>query len=111
MTDYNSIKQHIHAVVSGEQAKDPLPFVIGGERLKMPKGLSLLLDNYLKLVDWSNRHLERRKRGCTAKNTPLNLERISISLRHWLYLNRNFESRFKRMVGSVEATRRACGKL
>ncbi|WP_444941269.1 transposase [Microbulbifer sp. ZKSA004] len=109
-SDYTSIQQRIRAGVSGKQPKSLLPFV-GGERLSMPKGLPFQLDHYLELVDWSGRHLDPRKRGCIAENTPPILERLGISPKHWLYLNRNFESRFKGLVGSVKVVQQACSQL
>ncbi|WP_444959634.1 transposase [Microbulbifer sp. VVAC002] len=107
---YTSIQQRIRAAISGDQPKSLLPFV-GGERLNMPKGLPFQLDHYLELVDWSGRHLDPRKRGAITENTPPILDRLGISSKHWLYLNRNFESRFKGLVGSVETVRQACTRL
>ncbi|AWF80772.1 hypothetical protein BTJ40_08095 [Microbulbifer sp. A4B17] len=78
MSDYSSIQQHTRKIFSGEKPKDPLPFV-DGENLNMPKGLPLLPDHYLELVDWSSRHLDRRKRDCIAENTLPILERLGIS--------------------------------
>ncbi|WP_444931653.1 hypothetical protein [Microbulbifer sp. SSSA002] len=77
----------------------------------MPKGLPFQLDHYLELVDWSGRLLNPRKRGCIAGNTPPILDRLGISPKHWLYLNRNFESRFKGLVGSVKVVQQACSHL
>ncbi|WP_444944238.1 hypothetical protein ACJJIK_03655 [Microbulbifer sp. ZKSA006] len=108
--DYTSIQQRIRAAISGEQPKSLLPLV-GGERLNMPKGLPFQLDHYLELVDWSGRHLDPRKRGLIAKETPPILKRLGIAPKHWLCLNRNFESRFKGLVGSVETVRLACIRL
>ncbi|MFA0813212.1 hypothetical protein [Microbulbifer epialgicus] len=77
----------------------------------MPKGLPFQLDHYLELVDWSGRHFDPRKRGCITENTPPILERLGISPKHWLYLNRNFESRFKSLMGSVQAGQQDCTRL
>ncbi|WP_444930350.1 transposase [Microbulbifer sp. SSSA002] len=107
---HTSVQQRIRAAVLGKQPKELLPFV-GGERLDMPKGLPFQLDHYLALVDWSGRHLDPRKRGAISQNTPPILDRLGISVKHWLYLNRNFESRFKSLVGSAEAVRKACLQL
>ncbi|WP_444906293.1 transposase [Microbulbifer sp. SSSA008] len=109
-SDHTSIQQRIRAAISGEQPKSLLPFV-GGERLNMPKGLPFQLDHYLELVDWSGRHRDLRKCGAIAENTPPILKRLGISPKHWLYLNQNFESRFKGLVGSAEAIRHACRQL
>ncbi|WP_444930197.1 transposase [Microbulbifer sp. SSSA002] len=107
---YTSIQLRIRSAITAEQPKSLLPFV-GDERLSMPKGLPFQLGHYFELVDWSGRHLDPRKRGAIAENTPPILERLGISPEHWLYLNRNFESRFKGLVGSVEAVRKACNLL
>jgi len=88
-SDHTSIQQRIRASILDEQPKELLPLV-GGERLNMPKGLPFRLDHYLELVDWSGRHLDPRKRGAIAENTPPILERLGIPPRHWLYLSRNF---------------------
>ncbi|WP_444943600.1 transposase [Microbulbifer sp. ZKSA006] len=109
-SNHTSIQQRIRAATSGDQPKDLLPLV-GGERLNMPKGLPFQLDHYLELVDWSGRHLDPKKRGAISEDTPPILNRLGISAKHWLYLNRNFESRFKGLVGSVEAVRQACIQL
>ncbi|WP_444944045.1 transposase [Microbulbifer sp. ZKSA006] len=109
-SSHTSIQRRIRAAITGEQPKELLPLV-GGERLNMPKGLPFQLDHYLQLVDWSGRHLDPRKRGCIAEKTPPILERLGIPPKHWLYLNRNFESRFKGLVGSVEAVQQACNQL
>jgi len=39
------------------------------------------------------------KHGAIAANTPPTLKRLGITLKYWLYLNCNFESRFKRLAG------------
>ncbi|WP_444917513.1 transposase [Microbulbifer sp. JMSA003] len=109
-SDYTSIQRRIRVAISGEQPKSLLPLV-GDERQNMPKGLPFQLEHYLELVDWSGRHLDPRKRGVIAENIPPILERLGISSEHWLYLNRNFESRFKGLVGSAEAVRSACNQL
>jgi len=36
---------------------------------------------------------------------------LQIDPRHWLYLNKNFESRFKSLVGSAHSVRSACEQL
>jgi hypothetical protein len=42
---------------------------------------------------------------------PPILDRLQIDPEHWLYLSRNFESRFKTLVGGAHAMRAACHKL
>ncbi|WP_444896308.1 hypothetical protein [Microbulbifer sp. SSSA005] len=68
------------------------------------------LDHYLELLEWSGRQLHPKKRGAISENIPPILNRLGISPKHWLYLNCNFESRFKRLVGSAEAVHQACAQ-
>lgn len=87
-----------------------LPFA-GNPRQDMPKGLPFRLDDYLALVDWTGRHLRDDKRGVIAGNIPPILERLEIDSRHWLYMSRHFESRFKGLVGAVYTLQGACRRL
>ncbi|WP_444958495.1 hypothetical protein [Microbulbifer sp. ZKSA002] len=105
-SDYTSVQQRIRTAISGRQPKMLLPFR-GREHLNRSKGLSFQLVHYLELVDWRGRNFDPRKWGCIAENTPPILKRLGISPKHWLHLNRNFESRFKGLVGSVEAVQQA----
>ncbi|WP_444893990.1 transposase [Microbulbifer sp. TRSA001] len=109
-SDHTSIQRRIHAATSGKQPKELLPLV-GDERLSMPKGLPFRLDHYLALVDWSGQHLDPRKRSAISENAPPILERLGIPPKHWLYLNRYFENRFKSLVGSAESILQACIQL
>ncbi|WHI47294.1 hypothetical protein [Microbulbifer sp. VAAF005] len=109
-SDHTSIQRRIHAATSGKQPKELLPLV-GDERLSMPKGLPFRLDHYLELVDWSGQHLDPRKRSAISENAPPILERLGIPPKHWLYLNRYFENRFKSLVGSAESILQACIQL
>ncbi|WP_444956989.1 hypothetical protein [Microbulbifer sp. ZKSA002] len=77
----------------------------------MPKGLPFQLDHYLALLEWSSRHLAPKKCGAISQKAPLILERLGISVKYWLFFNRNFESRFKGLVGSVERVKQACIQL
>ncbi|MFC4878592.1 hypothetical protein [Microbulbifer halophilus] len=72
---------------------------------------NFLLQDYLELVDWSGRCLRDDKRGAIESGLPPILERLQIDPQHWLYLNRNFESRFKSLVGTTHSVRSACERL
>ncbi|WP_444935811.1 hypothetical protein ACJJIW_16900 [Microbulbifer sp. JMSA004] len=74
----------------------------------MLKGLPFRLNYYLERVDWSGRQLNPQKHGAIDENIPPILERLGIPAKHWSYLNRNFESRFKQLTGSAELVRRGC---
>jgi len=112
-SDHTSIKQRILAAREAKQPKDLFPFV-GNPREFMPEGIPLSLDSYLELVEWSGRILREGKRGAIDEKLPPILDRLQIDPHHWLYLSKNFESRFKSLVGTAHSVRRACerfGKL
>lgn len=92
------------------QPKSLFPF-IGNPKASMPEGIPFLLQDYLELVDWSGRILRDDKRGTIPRQLPPILDRLQIDPQHWLYLNRNFESRFKSLVGSAHAIRETCRLL
>ncbi|WP_237057155.1 transposase [Microbulbifer sediminum] len=110
-SDYTSVQRRIGAVrEGGHQPERLFPFA-GNPRQSMPEGIPFRLSDYLELVDWSGRSLREDKRGAVDGKLPPILERLQIDPRHWLYLNRNFESRFKSLVGSAHAVRQACEQL
>lgn len=76
-------------------------------RKPMPAGLPFRLQDYLELVDWTKRCL----REDHPEQLPPILDRLQIDPLYWLYISRNFESRFKKLVGSAHALRRACAQL
>ncbi|MGL6159899.1 hypothetical protein [Microbulbifer sp.] len=77
----------------------------------MSAGIPLRLEDYLALVDWTGRTLREDKRGAISDRLPPILERLQIDPRNWLYLSRNFESRFRSLVGSDQSIRTACEQL
>ncbi|MCX2783664.1 hypothetical protein OQJ46_11775 [Microbulbifer thermotolerans] len=77
----------------------------------MPVGLPFQLQDYLEMVDWSGRCLREDKRGAINEQLRPIPERLQIDPRHWLYLNRNFESRFKSLVGTAHSVRSAYEQL
>lgn len=109
-SEHTSIQQRIAAAKEGKQPARLLPFA-GNPRQSMPEGLPFRLQDYLELVDWSGRCLREDKRGAIHEKLPPILERLQIDPRHWLHLNRNFESRFKSLVGAAHSVRAACEQL
>lgn len=77
----------------------------------MPTGLTFRLEDYIELVDWSGRCLREDKRGAINEKLPPILDRLQIDPKQWTYLNRNFESRFKSLVGTGHSVRTACEQL
>ncbi|MFI2810772.1 transposase [Microbulbifer sp. JSM ZJ756] len=107
---HTSVKQRITAARDGIQPEELMPFA-GNPQDPMPAGIPFRLQDYIELVDWSGRCLREGKRGAIDSELPPILERLQIDPRHWLYLNRHFESRFKSLVGSAHAVRSACEQL
>jgi REP element-mobilizing transposase RayT len=113
-SDHTSVQRRIeqasHAFLPNhpkQQAKGLMPFA-GNPRADMLKGLPFRLTDYLELVDWSGRMMREDKRGTIDAALPDILSRLQIEPKHWLYLNRHFESRFKGFVGGVFKLKQAC---
>jgi hypothetical protein len=109
---HTSVRERIRAALSASptQPSHLLPFV-GNPRQEMPKGLPFRLEDYLELLDWTGRILREDKRGAIPARLPPILERLGIDPRHWVYMTRHFESRFKGLVGAVYQLRAACETL
>jgi len=117
-SEYTSIKKRCEAAkskgrVGGVLAKQPVKLqrFAGNPRLDMPEGLPFRALDYLELVDWTGRQIREDKRGTIDSSIPCILQRLEIEEDHWLYITQHFESRFKSLVGSVYALRRACDAL
>lgn len=111
-SDFTSIRQRIlHREEDRAAQPEQLHPFAGNPREDMPKGLPFRLDDYLELVDWTGRQLRDNKRGAIATALPPILERLAIEPKHWLYMSRNFESRFKGLVGTTYSVKAACQQL
>jgi REP element-mobilizing transposase RayT len=108
-SDYTSIQERIKAALAGNAAQPPhlLPFA-GNPREEMPKGIPFRLEDYLELVDWTGRILRDDKRGAIPAHLPPILERLHIDSRYWRHMTKNFESRFKGLVGAAYKLKAAC---
>jgi hypothetical protein len=116
-SDHTSIQQRINIALAAhtpnhfhQQPKGLMSFA-GYPRQDMPKGLPFRLTDYLELVDWTGRRIREDKRGAIDENLPPILERLNIESKHWLFLTRHFESRFKGLVGTAYQLKRVCEKL
>jgi REP element-mobilizing transposase RayT len=111
-SDYTSVQLRIKLLVSSpnHQPKELLPFA-GNPRQDMPKGLPFRLEDYLELADWTGRILREDKRGSIPADYPPILERLQIDPKHWLFMARGFESRFKGLVGTAFKLKAACARL
>lgn len=112
-SEHTSIRRRIAAAQGDSRWQQPshlMPFV-GDPRAEMPKGLPLRFSDYLELVEWTGRALRHDKRGFIPPGLPPILDRLQIEPRYWLYMSRNFESRFKGLVGTVISLKSACESL
>ncbi|MFC6977901.1 transposase [Microbulbifer taiwanensis] len=109
-SDHTSIQWRISAAKDGQQPEQLFPFA-GNPRKPMSAGLPFRPQDYLELVAWSGRILREGKRGAIDEQLPPILDRLQIDPQHWLYLNKNFESRFSSLVGTAHSVRAACERL
>ncbi len=117
-SDHTSIQKRIRTLEKApqnpqsisSQPPELLPFV-GNPRKDMPKGLPFVFKDYLELVDWTGRILRDDKSGAIPDTLPPVLKRLQIEPQAWITLNREFESRFRYLVGNPTATKDACAQL
>ena len=110
LSEHTSIQRRILArdINQHVQPTELMPFA-GNPREPMPEGLPFKLEDYLELVDWTGRHLREDKRGAIAANLPPILDRLGMQPKHFLYMSRHFESRFKGLVGRCYVMKKAFG--
>ncbi|MEW8469694.1 MAG: transposase [Candidatus Thiodiazotropha sp.] len=116
-SDYTSIAERTDQLKRDhdrvDDSKTPyglMPFV-GYPRKEMPKGLPFHFSDYLELIDWTGRAILDNKHGYITSNQPSILERLQIEPKHWLYVTRHFENRFKGLVGMSYRLMSVCRKL
>lgn len=110
-SDYTSVKTRIQEHRHEPVARASLFPFAGNPRKNMPAGLPFRFEDYLELVDWTGRQLRDGKKGSIHEALPPILQRLEIDPRHWLYMSRNFESRFKGLVGTAYNLKSACQTL
>ncbi len=96
-----------------DEVNDPIGAGVSrSNRRASDKGfLSISLESYLELLDWTGREVSRRKRGSIPKQVEPILQRLGLDGPTWCDVVTQFGCRFKRAVGtanelSQEATRR-----
>jgi hypothetical protein len=73
-----------------------------GQRASDKGLLSMTVDEYLKMLDWSGRHLRANKRGAIPANLAPILERLGIEGDELLDTLEDFPRLFRRLVGRSE---------
>ena len=96
---------HLH-----QQPKELLPFA-GNPRQDMPKGITMKLTDYLKLVDATGRIIRDDKRGYISDESAKILERLGLDEDRWLSMTQNFENTFSTFAGNEEKLRSTCERL
>ena len=81
-----------------KQPKRLLPFNTG----KVKNGIDFPLKEYLKLVDWTGRYINPKKKGYIKEAEPALLDTIGIDEKEWFEMTRGFEHKFARFAGSAE---------
>ena len=74
---------------------------VGNPRRHTPHGLTFNLIDYIELVDWTGRIIRQDKRGAINTDTPPILQRLDISIDHWIELSTKFESRFRELLEAL----------
>ena len=98
------------AVENGEKAGWLTPIALDPPRKKVrekistrrasSKGcLSMTLDQYLKLLDWTGRQIRRDKVGVIPQECAPILERLDCSAETWVDFVKNFRKRFRNEAG------------
>ena len=78
----------------------------GNESLDNKFGIPFVLQDYLKLIDWTGRAIRDDKKGSIPLDLAPILERLNINEEEWLNNVKYFGLRFKRVIGSIEQLRR-----
>ena len=101
-SQYTGIYDRIQARTSGRDETWVCP--IGEEYHKgQPGVLSLGLDDYLSLVDWTGREIRLGKRGAIPAHLSDILDRIAINQARWLDTVQEYGGLFHRAAGRMEA--------
>ncbi len=96
-----------------DEASDPIGADVStsGHRASDKGFLTVSLESYLHLLDWTGRELRDDKRGSVPEHLRPILQRVGLDGPSWCELVSQFRRRFKRVVGTAgeiadEAARR-----
>ena len=76
-----------------------------------PERIPFTLLDYFELVDWSGRAVRGDKRGAIAAQAPRLLDSLGLDRRGWLQNVVQFNRRFPRLAGTLQAMRARCDAL
>ena len=92
-SDHTSIKQRIN-----NTAQNTLDSFVGNQSETI--GIPFQLKEYLELVDWTGRVIQKGKSGAINNSLPPIIERLTINKDNWKTLTTQFEKQFKQWVGT-----------
>ena len=102
-SDFTSIKQRIHQVLTfkqqGQYQPNTLSPFVGSPRKDMPNGIPFDLKEYIELVDITGKCLREDKASYISQNLPNILTRLNISEDNWLTITQQFTKVFRGAVG------------
>jgi REP element-mobilizing transposase RayT len=87
--------------ITGKSTDPPAPL----HRASSQSFLSISLDDYLRLLDWTGRQIRHDKRGAVPSGLSPILERLDVEAECWLEGVRNFGRWFRRAVGRPDHLR------
>lgn len=98
-SDHTSIKKRLE--INAPSSIDSLTKLrfINNDSQSNTKSLPFSLKDYLNLVDWTGRHIRKETNGIISDDRPFILDKFQFSESHWLYITKNFESKFRNLVG------------
>ena len=73
--------------------------------------LSISIEEYLKLLDWTGRQVRQDKRGAIPADLAPILERLHINQENWLKTISQFHTQFGEVVGRVEQLAQAAAQM
>ncbi len=99
------------------QAKNDAPTImnklkfINNKPGQKENSLPFSTKDYIKLIEWTSLKFTKNKSGLSMKRAKAILDNFDISEEQWLFMTRNFESKFKNLVGSVLKLKSAAKSL
>lgn len=89
----------------------PLLDLFNEEQAATPIGMTLSLQDYMQLVDWTGRAIVEGKSGSIPGHLSSVLLRLKVNPENWVATVRHFNSRFPRMAGHIDRLKVICRKF
>jgi REP element-mobilizing transposase RayT len=112
-SDHTSIQRRIRQerrAPSTEHMNSPLAPLSAGTRQSQTR-LTISLEGYLDLVDWTGRIIRDDKTGAIPQSVPRLLRQLSMDVDDWLPNVTSYRDHHRRAFGSIEALRALASRL